>query len=395
MALVASIWLQSGRTQESGGRGFDGAQYAAMTEHALYRGGDNARMRPLVILINQLVYDFAIGDVIAAFQVMNFVYAGLLALVVCGILDFYGVSVAHKLVFALNVFATIAVTKMFAFYPVLIDLGAYLFVTLAVYAILRGHRALIVVSTVLAVFAREFGLLAVVFGIHRDLRLGHSRKAIAVTYAPAIVAFVALRQWVLATATAGPGTPAIQGGLVSVTDIVANLSRGPSLFLLFLAYFGATVFGGISLLLVTRAISKRIRLGGEREWLTYLAALGVMLLAPGPDVWRYLAFALPVAAALYAKTVAFDDWRVVAPWVAVITVVTQQPWLEMTDLTYFHDWFPLYLPQFGVPDDPSPKFWTAWVIRFIVVACLAVIMWAAQRPGARAVRRFAGREVHL
>jgi len=97
-------------------------------------------------------------------------------------------------------------------------------------------------------------------------------------------------------------------------------------------------------------------------------------------MWRYLAYALPAVAALYAKSLAMDDWRLVAPWAALVTVVTQQPWATMNDVSYFYDWFPLYLPLFGVPDDPSPQFWTSWTIRLAVVACLCVCVWVAQRP---------------
>ena len=157
LALVASIGLVSGRTEASDGLGYDGVVYATMMVESLDRGSANPRMRPLVVLTNQLAYDFIFHDPIRTFQAMNFVYSALLALVLCGILDLYGVSLPHKLLFTLNIFSTIAVVKMFAFYPVLVDLGAYLWVTLAVYAILRGRRAAIVATTVLWVFAREFG----------------------------------------------------------------------------------------------------------------------------------------------------------------------------------------------------------------------------------------------
>jgi hypothetical protein len=384
LALVTSIFLQSGRTVESGGLGYDGEMYAIMTSDALYRGGDNPRMRPLVILANQLVFDVAVPDVIRAYQVMNFVYTAALALLLCGILDQYGVSIAHKLVFALNVFATIAVAKMFAFYPVLIDLGAYVFVTLAVYAVLRGRRGPIVLSTTLAVFAREFGLVAILFGIHRDIRLGVRPRVIAATYAPAVVAFASLRQWVMATSTREPT-------ILSGSDVLANLaSLADPLFLGFLAYFTATVFGGISLMLLTRALRGRIPLHGETEWLTYLGVIGAMTIVGNADLWRYLAYALPVAAVLYARGFGADDWFLVAPWTGLVTVLTQQPWATMTDLTYFEDWFPLYIARFGVPDDASPPFWTAWAVRMTIVAGLAALVWWAQRRGGVLAPRHAG-----
>jgi hypothetical protein len=379
LALVASITLTSGRTQESRGYGYDGQVYAAMMVDSLDEGGANARMRPLVILTNQLAYDFVFHEPIRTFQAMNFVYTGLLALVLCAILDGYGVAPAHKLVFALNVFATIAVAKMFAFYPILLDLGAYLWVTLAIYAILRGGRAAIVATTVLAVFAREFGLVAVLFGIHRDLRRRLSPVVVVATYLPAVVGFFALRQWVMASVDTS--VRGLEGGLLSSADVIANARYlVDPLFLVTLGYFTLTIFGGISLLLLVRAVRRQMRLGGETEWLTYLGVVAALTMVGNADMWRYLAYALPAVAALYAKSLAMDDWRLVAPWAALVTVVTQQPWATMNDVSYFYDWFPLYLPLFGVPDDPSPQFWTSWTIRLAVVACLCVCVWVAQRP---------------
>jgi hypothetical protein len=382
LAVAASIAVQSGRTEQNRGLGYDGKIYGAMMVEGLDAGGPNTRMRPLVILTNQFAYDFLFKEPIRTFQAMNVLYAALLTLVLCGILDAYGVTAAHKLVFIVNVFATIAVTKMFAFYPVLVDLGAYMWVSLAVLAILAWRRSAIVATTLAAVFAREFGLVAVLFGIHRDLRRGVSKLAIAATYGPAIVAFALLRQWVRATTETPASAPGIQGGLLSGSDVIANLAYLVNpVFLVMLAYFTATVFGGISLLLLVRAFRGRLRFGGETEWLTYLAVTAVLTVAGNADMWRYLAYALPAVAALYAKNLALDDWRFVAPWAALVTIFSQQPWLTMDDRSYFREWFPMYLPIFGVPDPPTYEFWMAWAIRIAVVACLAVAAWVAYRPG--------------
>ena len=88
---------QSGRIADNKGYGFDGTIYARMMVDSLRDGGDNARMRPLVLLTNQLAYDFIVKEPIRTFQALNLVYTALLALVLCGILDLYGASTAHKL----------------------------------------------------------------------------------------------------------------------------------------------------------------------------------------------------------------------------------------------------------------------------------------------------------
>ena len=58
------------------------------------------------------------------------------------------------------------------------------------------------------------------------------------------------------------------------------------------------------------------------------------------DVWRYLAYALPAVAILYAQGPGQYDWRIALPWTAAVTAMTQQPWAAVTDEQYFTDWFP-------------------------------------------------------
>ena len=161
-----------------------------------------------------------------------------------------------------------------AFYETATARGATIVIppdkTARVYAILRGRRVAIVATTVLSVFAREFGLVAVLFGIHRDLRRRISPLAVAATYLPAIVGFIALRQWVMSTEDLG-----LYGGLLSTADVIANVRLlVDPLFLVMLGYFALTVFGGISLLLLLRGVRGQLRLDGETEWLTYLAVIG-------------------------------------------------------------------------------------------------------------------------
>jgi len=378
LALVGSITLVSGRIREMRGLGYDGKIYAAMMVEGLDSGTPNTRMRPLVILTNQLAYDFVFHEPIRTFRAMNVVYTALLAIVLCAILDVYGASAGHKLAFCGNVFATIAVSKMFAFYPVLVDLGAYVWVSLAVYAILRWRRPAIVFATVCAVFAREFALVAVLFGVHRDIRRGAGWWRTVATYAPALVAFAALRQWVRATTDTAAGLTGVQGGLLSGADVVSNFGYlANPVFVAVLAYFVATVFGGISLMLIVNALRRRGTIGEETEWVTYLAATLALAVVGNADLWRYLAYALPAAAALYGRSFAADDWRMIAPWAGLVTVFSQQPWMTMDEGSYFTEWFPLYLPIFHTPSAPTPEFWLGWSVRIAVVAMMGVAAWAA------------------
>lgn len=386
LLLAWSISLESGRIAEGDGLGYDGIEYAAMVIRRFDEGGPTQRLRPLVLALNQVVYDGVFHDaenndqarrtqdVIRTFRAMNVVWAALLALVLCAILDQYAVPPVHKLIFIVNAFATVAVVKMFMFDPVLIDLGAYFWISLAVYAIIRGGRTLILVTTILAVLSREFGLLVALAGIHRDLRRRVPLVNTALTYLPCIVVFVAMRQWILAT------SDRVNVALTWL-DVLGNLSYLLSpVFLVFCAYFTLTVFGGLSVLLFCRGLRGRLPLRQEPEWMTLAGAVFLVTLLGSLDIWRYLAYALPAVAILYAQGFRHDDWRLILPWTSAITVITQRPWGALTEESYFTDWFPLYLPALGIPDPPTPEFWAVWGFRFAIVAGLTAAVWVVQRP---------------
>ena len=385
LLLLWTISLRSGRIEKEEGLGYDGVGYAAMVIRSFSDGNTNQQLRPLVLAFNQLAYDqifhdpgdegdpAKIRDAIRAFHFMNFVWGALLALVLCAILDQYGASSVHKLIFIGNIFATVAVAKMFMFYPVLIDLGAYFWISLAVYAIVRGSRPLIVITLILAVLSRELALMVALAGIHRDLRRRVPLAVTALTYLPSIVVFVALRQWVLdATDRAGP---------LALMDVIRNsLFLVNPVFVAFFVYFVLTVFGGISFLLICRGLRGRRDSGFEPEWLTLAGLMLFVTLFGSLDIWRYLAYALPAVAILYAQGPAREDWRVILPWATAITVVTQEPWSTLTDERYFTDWFPLYRAMWNLPEPPAFEFWPLWSVRFAIVAAFALAVWALYRP---------------
>jgi hypothetical protein len=386
LMLVWSMSLRSGRIEKEDGLGYDGVGYAAMVIRSFEDGNPNQQLRPLVLAFNQLAYDrvfhdprdegaeLKTRDVIRTFEAMNYVWTGLLAFVLCAILDQYAVSAVHKLIFVANVFSTIAVAKMFVFYPVLIDVGAYFWLSLAVWAIVRGGRPLILITLVLAVLARELGLMVALAGIHRDLRRRVPLMTTALTYLPAIVGFFALRQWVLATSDRS-------GAVLDWLDVLTNmLDLLNPIFLAFFTYFTLTVFGGISLVLICAGLRGRLNAWGEPEWLTLAGTVFGVTLFGSLDVWRYLAYALPAVAILYARGPAQYDWRLALPWAAAVTAITQQPWSAVTDEQYFTDWFPLYRAMWHLPEPPAFEFWPLWGLRFAIVAAFVVAAWAIRWP---------------
>jgi hypothetical protein len=154
------------------------------------------------------------------------------------------------------------------------------------------------------------------------------------------------------------------------------------MFLGFFAYFALTVFGGVSLLLIVGGLRDRSVFTREPEWLTLAGAILVVALLGSLDIWRYLAYAVPAAAILYALGPAREDWRLILPWTAMITVITQQPWGTMTDESYFTDWFPLYRAMWNIPEPPAFEFWPLWGVRFAIVAACVAGVWRLYKPTA-------------
>jgi hypothetical protein len=84
------------------------------------------------------------------FELLNVVCAALLAFLLCALLDFYGASIPVKAIVVLNVFLTVPIARVPGYQPAQIELGACVFVTLAILAIVAGRRWTIVPATMLA-----------------------------------------------------------------------------------------------------------------------------------------------------------------------------------------------------------------------------------------------------
>ena len=146
----------------------------------------------------------------------------------------------YKAYFVVTVALCIATAKMFAFYPTLIDLGALAALTAATYVVLTRDGWAGGAAALIAVFARELGIALAFFGMHRDLRRGHGVLRSLLTYAPAVIAMLLIRQWASAT-NLGDRDRALQ----TAGDFVANLAlwRDPG-FVAFFFYFLLTLIGG-------------------------------------------------------------------------------------------------------------------------------------------------------
>jgi hypothetical protein len=369
--LFASVSALSGKVATGDGLGWDGRAYAAMVTNDLGAGSGNTQTRPLLPLVTRIPYALGL-DIIESFQLMNHLYAFILYFFAARLLARYGADARVRAVVVANLALCIATSKMFGFYPVLIDLGALAVVTAAFYFVTSGRRWMGPLACVLAVASREFGVAVVLYGIHRALR--RRRFVDAVALLPAIVAMAAIR-WVAAAGAAQDAAP------LSVTDAVDNLKLWTSpAFVIVFAYFSITVFGGISALLATRPHWALRRLLDEPERATFLIVVLGATAAGDLDIWRYLAFTLPVALVLIAHYYAGADVAAIrraALVMTVVTLMTQQPFRTMNEDLYFRDWFPLYFERMTQP----PDLMAVWSARLATLALMmAAVAVGFRRP---------------
>ena len=379
LVIFAVLHARTGRVEANDGLGWDGRQYAHMVTGGLKDGTGSTQTRPLLPLLTRIPYKAGL-DLVRAFQVMNFLYVAALCFFLCLLFDRHGVAQAYKTYFVVTVTLCIATSRMFVFYPTVIDLGALAVLTASTLIVLTRSDWSTGAAALLAVAAREFGGAVALFGFHRDVRQGRGFRRALLIYAPAVVAVFLLRFWSRATNVGDRDRP-----LATFNEVVAGLASAlDPVFISFFVYFMATLLGGITILLLMRPlwIIRQLRMSPE---LATFALPIVAAAAVGPDIWRYGVFLLPVLALLFAAYV-----RAHQPGVALltaaflVTVVTQQPFGRMDMAQYFRDWFPVYLYQAG---DANEAFWSIWRLRFvltgILVVAIGLLQWVAQRRRAR------------
>jgi hypothetical protein len=375
--LFLVIANRTGRLVENGGRGWDGAAYLDMLRDRVAGQASNERLRPLVVLLNRPLYwlsDRSMDGAIDAFASMNVVYIAWLSVAAVLLASAYGASLAARQFVGVNLALCVATSKYFAYYPTLVDLGAYAVIMTAMYAVVRRRPLAAPVLAVMAALSREFGLMVAIFGFHRETRLsGRPLRAIAM-YGPAVAAAVALRYVV----SRYPGF-----GLLTPSNFADNLQLwNDEEFVAFFFYFCATVFGGISLLVVSRPGQCARFLRSEPEWITFAAPILAIAAVGSSDLWRYLAYVLPVAIVLVA---ACDrEWtNGRRAWIfsigTIATVLTQRPFERIDSATYFTHWFPYYVIPSAQPDDLE-RLWLYWGRMMMVSAAAIWLMAAPETP---------------
>lgn len=366
--LFQLVVLTSSRLTANGGFGWDGESYASMVANSLASGNPNTQTRPLLVLLTRVPYALGL-DLYNSFVVLDYVYAFGLYLAASRLLAHAGLSWPMRAVLVANLALSIGTSKMYAFYPTLIDFGALALVTWAFYLSATDRHRLAGLVCILAAAAREFGVPVALYGMHRAFR--QRGWANAAMYVPSLVTFAVIRWRVSAAFAAGP-----ERGPLALQDAIDALSSWASPWVpVVFAYFTTTVFGGISALLVLRPRWCIGRLRAEPELATLLALVGAGAVAAGGDVWRYLVFAAPVAVVLAGTLLAEyapDLRRRALIAVTAVTMITQRPFELMDRAKYFLDWFPLYY-VLGV-NEPIDTFVPVWAARLLVMACLLVAL---------------------
>ena len=381
VALFGVLHLTGGHLEVGGGEGWDGADYARMLREGWSQGTVITQYRPLVVWANQPAF-LLFGNAVAAFDVMNYVYVFALALLLLRLLEHYGASFWLRAV-ALVCISLSTAFRFFAFDPVAIDLGAAVAMTAAIWCIVTGRRVPAAVACVAAALSREYAPAVVLFGVHRDLRHGVRATVIAATYAPAVVAFVALR---VAVTRFWQGT---EDGITADFLWSNRTLWTDPLFVALFAYFVVTIAGGATLVAAAQLRRCWALIRQEPEWLSLTVPVLVAAGLVGMDTPRYLATLIPVAAVFFAWCT--QPWRGAGRVTLVLaalglTLVTQQPFQRMDSARYFADWFPYYIHarQYPFPGE-TPALWPAWGWRFLIVGAA---LWglAAFAAGSQARR---------
>jgi len=189
-----------------------------------------------------------------------------------------------------------------------------------------------------------------------------------------------------------PSAPA--PGIFSLASIARSAAYwNDPVFVTFFLYFLVTIFGGISIVLVTRgdAILKTVR--EEPEWLTFAVPIVLAAALGDADIWRYLAYTLPAAVTVYAACAA--EWSLrrliaVSAFGLALTLVLQDPFKEMTVPEYFRRWFPYYLAAGKVPVPERLPLFPLWARFGAAVGIGLVVMPLLARPPAVRRNREAG-----
>ena len=360
--LYVLLTLVGGRASIAGGLGPDGSVYEAMAvNHDLQAGSAVDKLAPAFPLAAAIVYPVT-GNVVLSFVIVNVLAFAVLVWAACWILDMQGAPLSVKLTVTLTLVLLGIPTRMSAFAPGQQHLLGVAALSMAVAAARCGIGVLTAVLQVAAVIASPIGIAAPLYGLWRNRRREQVPRVLA-TFAPALAVWLLVQYWA-------------RGGASGLVDLM-RFSRvradvafwRESLFIVFGLYFLVTSLGGFTVLLASSPRDIRRAVTTQPEVLALVLPVLLFIATAGLDVPRTTAFLFPfwfVLIGIWCR----DHTRsflVPVALATVLTVLTQHPWVRLTDTNYFVDWFPysVYAGRVNVTD---PGFDATWRLRLFVAA---------------------------
>ena len=151
-----------------------------------------------------------------------------------------------------------------------------------------------------------------------------------------------------------------------------------SLFILFGLYFLVTSLGGFTILMASSPREVRRAVAMQPELLVLGLPVLLFIATAGLDVPRTIAFLLPFWVLLIGIWARDQRRSLLVPLVlaTALTVLTQHPWVRLSDTNYFVDWFPysVYAGRVNVAD---ARFDATWRLRLFIAAggLAACVAW--------------------
>ena len=351
----------AGRTSINGGLGPDGFVYEAMAvNHDLQAGSAVDKLTPAFPLAAAIAYAVT-GNAVLSFLMVNVVAFAVLVWAACWILDMQAVPLSLKLSVTLTLVLLGIPTRISAFAPAQPHLLGVAALSMAVAAARCGPGFLTGFLQIAAVVASPIGIASPLYGLWRNWRkpIAH----VSATFAPALVVWLLVQYWARGGA----------GGLVDLmrfSRVGADVAFwSESLFILFGLYFLVTSLGGVTRLLASSPKEVRRAVATQPEVLALLCPVLLFIATAGLDVPRTTAFLLPFWFILIGIWSRDHARSLLVPLVlaTALSVLTQHPWVRLTDANYFVDWFPysVYARRVNVVD---AAFDATWRVRFFIAA---------------------------
>ena len=360
-AIYVVFVLVGGRTSINGGLGPDGSVFSAMAiNHDVQAGSAVDKLTPAFPLAVAVAYSIT-GNAVASFLLVNVIAFGVLTWAMCWILDGRPASVSLKVAGAITLVLLGIPSRTTSFAPGQPHLLATAAILMAVAAAERSAGAFTALLGAAAVATSPVGIIAPLYGIWR-----HRRERVATLLAvfiPALVVWLLVQYW-------ARGGPAGLVDLMRWSRVRADAAFwSESAFILFGVYFLLTSLGGITMLLVSSPRWIRTAVSREPELLALIIPVLPFIATAGLDVPRTMAFLLPFWFVLFGVWERDHTGSFVVPLVlaTVLTLITQHPWVRLTDTNYFVDWLPysVYAGRVNVAD---AGFDATWRLRMFIAA---------------------------